>query len=81
MADITRYQPATPFLSLRNAVDRLFEDSWVFPRWTEQPGRSMWSQLPANLDEHDDALIVQLAVPGIGSGAFPWPVTCHISQS
>lgn len=73
MANITRYQPETPMLSLRNAVDRLFEDSWVFPRWMDRAGQSTWSQLPANLYEHEDALIVQLAVPGIA------PEDCEVT--
>ena len=67
MANIARYQPqfASPTMSLRNAIDRLFDDSWIFPRWSDQPFRSAMSHLPANLYEMEDALVVQLALPGI----------------
>ena len=67
MTNLTRYQPqySEPAVSLRNAIDRLFDDSWIFPRWMDRSFRSAFSQLPANLYEMEDALIVQLALPGI----------------
>lgn len=60
MVNLSRYQPQSP-LSLRDAIDRLFEESWIMPRGAQGQG----GQLPANLFEGEDAFVVQVALPGV----------------
>lgn len=64
MTLLTRYNPAGEMLSLKQAMDRLFEDSFVNPtgwmtvaggRWT--PAVDVW--------ETPDDIVVSAALPGI----------------
>ena len=65
MANITRFDPLKEMVSLRSAMDRLFEDSFVSPlSWrTISGGETM---APA-IDVHEtaDELVVTAALPGI----------------
>ena len=65
MANITRFDPLNEMVSLRSAMDRLFEDSFVNPlSWrTISGGETM---APA-IDVHEtaDELVVTAALPGI----------------
>src|ERR671933_55144 len=66
---VTRWQPFNSALSLRDAMDRLFEESFVTPRWffnwdTSTP--SLWT-LPINMWETPDEVIVNAALPGLKS--------------
>jgi len=65
MANITRFDPLNEMVSLRSAMDRLFEDSFVSPlSWrTISGGETM---APA-IDVHEtaDELVVSAALPGI----------------
>lgn len=64
MADtnITRYNPRDDFLSLREAMDRLFEDSFIFPRFVSQFGGR---GVPANLFETKEGFVLQVPMPGV----------------
>lgn len=60
---ITRWEPFRDLISLREAMDRLFEESWVRPRagWflpTE-------GTLAVDIYETDDDVVVKTAVPGV----------------
>jgi HSP20 family protein len=59
MVNIIRYKPFNEVVSLRDAMDRLFEDS-VFPhgRITTRGGSS-------NLHETSDSFILQIPMPGV----------------
>ena len=59
MANITRYNPFNEFVSLREAMDRLFEDSFI-PR-VGISGRGVAS----NLHETADSFILQIPMPGV----------------
>lgn len=64
MSLIRRTSPFGELLSLRQAMDRLFEDSFVRPRsWalTALEG----SSLPLDVYETTEALVVKAALPGI----------------
>ena len=65
MANITRYDPFSEMVSLRQAMDRLFEDSFVSPLgWrTISGGDSITPAL--DVHETDDHLVVTTALPGI----------------
>jgi HSP20 family protein len=65
MANITRFDPLREMVSLRSAMDRLFEDSFVSPlTWRTMAGRD---ELSPAVDIHENAneLIVTAALPGI----------------
>ena len=64
MANITRYDPFGEMVTLRHAMDRLFEDSYVSPlTWRTLDGE----MLSPALDVHQtsDDIIVQAALPGL----------------
>lgn len=64
MANLTRYDPFNEMISLRQAMDRLFEDSFVSPfSWRSIEGESL---SPA-VDVHQtpDEIVVTAALPGI----------------
>jgi HSP20 family protein len=64
MANITRWDPVGEMVSLRQAMDRLFEDSFVSPAtWRGYSGE----QLTAPIDVHEtpDELVVTAALPGM----------------
>jgi HSP20 family protein len=64
MANLTRFDPFTEMVSLRQAMDRLFEDSFVSPlTWRTHNGESTG---PA-LDVHQtaDEIVVSAALPGL----------------
>jgi HSP20 family protein len=56
MANITRYNPFSEVVSLREAMDHLFEDSFISSR-----GRG----LAANLFETPEGFILQVPMPGV----------------
>jgi HSP20 family protein len=62
MANITRYNPFSEVVSLREAMDRLFEDSIISPRQN-----NAWSGrgVAANLYETADGFTLQIPAPGI----------------
>ena len=61
---ITRFTPMTDFVSLREAMDRLFEDSFIRPTtWTGLAAGQI--AVPVDLWETNDAYHVRADVPGI----------------
>lgn len=61
MANITRYNPFSEVVSLREAMDRLFEDSYISPRGGHASGRG----IVANLFETAEGFILQVPMPGV----------------
>lgn len=64
MADIIRWDPFREMMTLRDAMDRMFENAFISPRTTE------WfteGEIPLALDvvEDDEKYIVKASVPGI----------------
>ncbi len=67
---VTRWQqPRSNTLSLRDAMDRLFEDSVVWPRWAFGPDTltSVLANMPMDMYENQDEVIVNVALPGVKS--------------
>ena len=58
---IVRFQPMRDFVSLRDAMDRLFEDSFVRPAAWPTP-----LSVPVDLWETQDAYHLKADVPGVG---------------
>src|SRR3954469_19915260 len=62
MTNLTRWDPFTDMLTLREAMSQLFEDSVVPP----QAARSGQGFVPAlDLSETADAFLVEATVPGL----------------
>ncbi|GCE03280.1 heat-shock protein 20 [Dictyobacter sp. S3.2.2.5] len=61
MANISRYNPFGEVVSLREAMDRLFEDSVITPRVSNGSSRGV----AANLYETAEGFILQLPMPGV----------------
>ena len=59
MANLTRYNPFNEAVSLREAMDRLFADSFIAPQAVNGRGMS------ANLFETQDGFTFQMPVPGV----------------
>ena len=64
MTIVRRPSPFGELVSLRQAMDRLFEDSFIRPRmWGGQPADGTGLALDARMNP--DALVVQAALPGV----------------
>ncbi len=65
MANITRYDPLGEMVSLRSAMDRLFEDSFVNPlSWrTISSGETLAPAI--DVHETDNEIVVSAALPGM----------------
>lgn len=62
--DLTRWEPWSDLVSLREAMDRLFEESFVRPRrgWL---AASEGEALAVDMYETENEVVVKTAVPGI----------------
>ena len=60
MANMTRWAPFDEAMSLRDAVNRLFEDSFVAP---QGPSGSMGME--TDIHENEDAYLIEATVPGL----------------
>ena len=65
MANLTRFDPLGEMVSLRHAMDRLFEDSFVSPLGWRTIGGGDAITPPIDVHETDDHLVVTAALPGI----------------
>ena len=64
MSNLVRWEPFRDLVSLREAMDRLFEESFVHP----SQGRLALARegaLAVDMYETDDAVVVKSAIPGI----------------
>jgi len=64
MTNLVRWEPFRDLISLREAMDRLFEESFVQPR-AEWPAPVGAGALAVDMYETDDAIVVKSAIPGI----------------
>lgn len=60
---ISRWEPFNELISLRDAMDRLFEDSFVRP--TRLPRGERATMLPVDAYTTDNELVVTASVPGV----------------
>lgn len=61
---ITRFSPMSDFVSLREAMDRLFEDSFIRPNgWSGQTAAQI--AVPVDLWETNDAYHLRADLPGL----------------
>ncbi len=65
---VSRWEPIKEFMTLRQAMDRLFEDSVVRPgrMWGEEASGRRY--FPIDVYETGDAVILRAALPGVQPG-------------
>jgi len=64
MTQLTRWDPFRDLISLREAMDRLFEESVVRPRTGDVVPR-LSGTLVVDMYETDEAVMVKTAIPGV----------------
>ena len=64
MATLNRWTPFEEALSLRDAMQRLFEDSVVSPASASVRGGNL-PNIDLNVHEHTDAFMIEACVPGL----------------
>ena len=64
MANLMRLDPGRDMLSLREAMDRLFEESFLRPGFFGA-GESGAAMLPVDMYENENEVVVKAAVPGV----------------
>ena len=61
MSNLIRWEPAREMMSLRDAMDRLFDDAFTHPLSL----RNGWSVPAIDMYQTDDEIVVKAALPGI----------------
>ena len=61
MSNLTRWEPAREMMTLREAMDRLFDDAFTRPLSL----RDNWSVPAIDMYQTDDEIVVKAALPGI----------------
>src|SRR6266849_6628960 len=64
MANIVRWDPFNDVVSLRDAMDRLFEESFIQPRWITPIRESVMGGLALDVVETENDIVVKASVPG-----------------
>jgi len=64
MAELVRWSPARDMVSLREAMDRLFEESFLRPDLFGG-GETPASALPLDMYETENVVVVKASVPGV----------------
>jgi HSP20 family protein len=65
MDNIARWDPAREFMTLREAMNRLFEDSFVGGYGQQRDGGGAELRLPVEAYATDREIVVRAAVPGL----------------
>lgn len=61
MSNLTRWEPAREMMTLREAMDRLFDDAFTRPVNLRDGG---WSAPAVDMYQTDDEVVVRAALPG-----------------
>ena len=68
MTNLTRWDPAREMMTLREAMDRLFDDAFTRPFSLRSGGStwsSAWSSPAIDMYQTEDDIVVKAALPGI----------------
>ena len=63
--NLTRWEPAREMMTLREAMDRLFNDAFTRPFSIMREGGSAWSSPAIDMYQTDIEVVVKAALPGI----------------
>jgi len=61
MSNLTRWEPVREMMTLREAMDRLFDDAFTRPLNVRDGG---WSAPAVDMYQTDDEVVVKVALPG-----------------
>jgi HSP20 family protein len=61
---ITRWQPMRDMVTLRQAMDRLFDESLVRPEWRE-PRRERGTRLPLDAYSTEEEIVILASLPSV----------------
>lgn len=65
MTNLTRWEPAREMMTLRDAMDRLFDDAFTRPFSVSREGGSNWSSPAIDMYQTGDEVVLKAALPGI----------------
>ena len=78
MSNLTRWEPAREMMTLREAMDRLFDDAFTRPFSVMRDGGSNWSSPAIDMYQTDNNIVVKAAMPGIKADEVQINVTGDI---
>ena len=78
MSNLTRWEPAREMMTLREAMDRLFDDAFTRPFSIVRDGGSTWSSPAVDMYQTDNEIVVKAALPGIKADEVQINVTGDI---
>ena len=64
MSNLTRWEPVREMMTLREAMDRLFDDAFTRPFSLTREGGSTWSSPAIDMYQTDNEVVVKAALPG-----------------
>ena len=64
MNNMTRWEPAREMMTLREAMDHLFNDAFTRPFSTMRDGGANWSSPAIDMYQTENDVVVKAAVPG-----------------
>ena len=65
MSNLTRWDPDREMMTLREAMDQLFDDAFTRPFSLMRNGGSNWSSPAIDMYQTDNDVVVKAALPGI----------------
>jgi len=68
MSNLTRWEPEREMMTLREAMDRLFNDAFTRPFSLMREGGSNWSSPAIDMYQTGDEVVVKAALPGLKAG-------------
>ena len=74
MSNLIRWEPAREMMSLRDAMDRLFDDAFTRPLSL----KDAWSVPAIDMFQTDDEIVVKAALPGIKADEVQINVTGEV---
>jgi HSP20 family protein len=78
MSNLTRWEPAREMMTLREAMDRLFDDAFTRPFSLMREGGSGWSSPAIDMYQTDHEVVVKAALPGIKADEVQINVTNEV---
>jgi HSP20 family protein len=78
MSNLTRWEPTHEMITLREAMDRLFDDAFTRPFSLVRNGGSTWSSPAIDLYETDNDVVLKAMLPGIKADEVQINVTNDI---
>jgi len=75
MTNLTRWEPEREMMTLRDAMDRLFDDAFTRPFSMTRNGGSNWSSLAIDMYQTDNDVVVKATLPGVQADEVQLNVT------